>query len=195
MYHAANFNSMKNDLRFIDWPQILDSCDTISCWKWFLNTINPVNSKYTPTRKPNSSKKRSIRMNKDALSKLKLKNKLSHRYLRTNNPQDYETYAKCRNQSKQTCRKFKVEYEKSLSREVKTNPEAFFKYASSKLNYSRTIPNLKDGNKTISQNYKKEKKHLTCFSQVYLRKRQTYYQNSILPVGILLIRSPFLSIS
>ena len=31
-------------------------------------------------------------MNKDALSKLKLKNKLSHRYLRTNNPQDYETY-------------------------------------------------------------------------------------------------------
>ena len=109
MYHAANFNSMKNDLRFIDWPQILDSCGTISCWKWFLNTINPVNSKYTPTRKPNSSKKRSIRMNKDALSKLKLKNKLSHRYLRTNNPQDYETYAKCRNQSKQTCRKFEVE--------------------------------------------------------------------------------------
>ena len=48
-------------------------------------------------------------MNKDALSKLKLKNKLSHRYLRTNNPQDYETYAKYRNQSKQTCRKFEVE--------------------------------------------------------------------------------------
>ena len=109
VYHAANFNSMKNDLCFIDWPQILDSCDTISCWKWFLNTINPVISKYTPTRKPNSSKKWSIRMNKDALSKLKLKNKLSHRYLRTNNPQDYETYAKYRNQSKQTCRKFEVE--------------------------------------------------------------------------------------
>ena len=56
-------------------------------------------------------------MNKDDLSKLKLK--FSHRYLRTK--------------------------------------ESFFKYASSKLNYSRTIPNLKDGNTTIRQNCKKEK--------------------------------------
>ena len=64
---------------------------------------------------------------------------------------------KYRNQSKQTYRKVIVEYEKSLSRQVKTNPESFFKYASSKLNYSRTIPNLKDGNTTIRQNCKKEK--------------------------------------
>ena len=64
---------------------------------------------------------------------------------------------KYRNQSKRTYRKVIVEYEKSLSRQVKTNPEAFFKYASSKLNYSRTIPNLKDGNTTIRQNCKKEK--------------------------------------
>ena len=28
--------------------------------------------------------------------------------------------------------------------------EIFFKYASSKLNYSRTIPDLKDGNKTMN---------------------------------------------
>ena len=31
LYHTANFSSMKNDLLFIDWPQILDNCDTISC--------------------------------------------------------------------------------------------------------------------------------------------------------------------
>ena len=41
LYHVANFNGMKNDLRFIDWAQILDSYDTISCWERFLNTINP----------------------------------------------------------------------------------------------------------------------------------------------------------
>ena len=33
-------------------------------------------------------------MKKDDLSKLKLKNKFSHRYLRTNDLQDYKTYAK-----------------------------------------------------------------------------------------------------
>ena len=90
LYEAANFNGMKNGLRFIDWPQILDSCDTISCWERFLNTINPVISKYTPTQKPNSSK-RLIWMYKDALSKLKLKSRSYHRYLRTNDQQDCKT--------------------------------------------------------------------------------------------------------
>ena len=59
---------MKYDLHFIDWLQILDSCDTISCRERFLNNINPIISQYAPTQKPNSSKKRSIQMNKDALS-------------------------------------------------------------------------------------------------------------------------------
>ena len=44
-------------------------------------------------------------MNKDALSKLKLKNKLYHRYLRTNHQLDYKTCSKYQNQSKRACRK------------------------------------------------------------------------------------------
>ena len=40
---------------------------------------------------------------------------------------------------------------------MKTNPKLFFKYASNKLNYPRTIPDLKDGNKTISDNYETAK--------------------------------------
>ena len=77
LYHAANFSNMKNDLRVINWPQILDSCDKISCQERFLNTINPIILKYTPTQKPNSSKRGSIWMNKDTLSELNLK-KISH---------------------------------------------------------------------------------------------------------------------
>ena len=94
-------------------------------WGRFLNTVNPIISKYTPTQKPNSSKKRSIWMNKSALSKFKLKNMADHHYLRKNDLQNYKTYTKYRNQSKRACRKAIVKYEKSLSREVKTNPKAF----------------------------------------------------------------------
>ena len=75
---------MKNGLRFIDWPQILDSCHKISCCERFLNTINPIISKYATNQKPNSSKKRSIWMNKDARSEIKLKDRSYHCYLRTN---------------------------------------------------------------------------------------------------------------
>ena len=81
-------------------------------------------------------------MSKDTLFKLKLKNRSYHRYLRTNDQQDYKTYAKYRNQSKRACRKSIAKCEKCLSREVKTNPKTFFKYTSSKLNYSRTISDL-----------------------------------------------------
>ena len=113
---------MKNDLRFIDWLQLLDSCDKISCWERFLNTINPIISKYTPTQKPNLSKTRSIWINKDALFELKLK-----KWVMPLLPQNKRlTYATCRNQSKQACRKTIAEYEKSLSREVKTNPKTLF---------------------------------------------------------------------
>ena len=73
-------------------------------------------------------------MNKDALSKSKSKNKSYHGYLRTNNQQDYKTYVKYRNQSKRACRKSIAKFEKSISREVKTSPDAFFKCASNKLN-------------------------------------------------------------
>ena len=40
LYHAVNFHNTKKDLPFIDWPWILDICDTTSCWERFLNTIN-----------------------------------------------------------------------------------------------------------------------------------------------------------
>ena len=72
-------------------------------------------------------------MNKDALSKLKLKIGYTIVYKRL---YDYKTYAKYRNQWKLVCRKAIAEYETSISRDVEINPKVFFKYAFSKLNYS-----------------------------------------------------------
>ena len=97
--HGKIHHLYENDLPFINWPQIFDSCKTISCWEKFVNTINPIISKYTLTKKPNSIKKESIWMNKDAISKWKLKNTSCYgfndltMYLKPNDQQDYETYA------------------------------------------------------------------------------------------------------
>ena len=114
-------------------------------------------------------KKILIWMNKDALSKLKQKMSY-HRYLRTNDQRDYKTYTKSRNQSKRACRKTIAEYEKFLSREVKTNPKAFFKHASSKLNYSGTISDPKDGNKIVSENCQKAKSFNMFFTSVFTKE-------------------------
>ena len=41
-------------------------------------------------------------------------------------------YAKYRNQSKNVCRKAVADYEKSLSREVESNPKAFLRFTKNK---------------------------------------------------------------
>ena len=46
-------------------------------------------------------------------------------------------------------------------------------YVSSKLNYSQTIPNLKDGNKTISDNCEKAKTFNMFFSSVFTKETDT----------------------
>ena len=63
---------------------------------------------------------------------------------------NYQMYAKHRNQAKKSGRKAVTDYEKPLSREVKSNPKVFFRYAKSKLNFKNVIPDLVDNGKILS---------------------------------------------
>ena len=75
--------------------------------------------------------------------------KLYHRFLKTKDQHDYQMYAKYRNQAKKSGRKAVTDYEKPLSREVKSNPKVFFRYAKSKLNFKNVIPDLVDNGKIL----------------------------------------------
>ena len=86
-----------------------------------------------------------------------MKNRAYHRSLKTKDQHDYQMYAKYRSQSKNACRKAVTDYEKSLSREVKSNPKAFFRYAKNKLNFKNAIPDLVDNGKILSDDTSKAK--------------------------------------
>ena len=90
-----------------------------------------------------------------------MKNRAYHRFLKTKDQHDYQMYAKYRNQSKNACRKAVTDYEKSLSREVKSNPKAFFRYAKNKLNFKNAIPDLVDNGKILSDDTSKAKVFFT----------------------------------
>ena len=68
-------------------------------------------------------------MNKQTLSKIKMKNRAFHRFLKTKDQHDDQMYGKYRNQSKNTCRKVVTDYLQPLSRGVKSNLIAFFRCA------------------------------------------------------------------
>ena len=66
-------------------------------------------------------------------------------------------YGKHRNQAKNSNRKAVTDYEKPLSREVKSNPKVFFRYAKGKLNFKNAIPDLVDNGKILSDGDSKAK--------------------------------------
>ena len=104
-------------------------------------------------------------MNKQTLSKIKIKKEAT--ILETKDQHDYQMYAKYRNQSQNTCRKAVTDYEKSLSREVKSNPKAFFRYAKNKLNFKNAIPDLVDNGKILSDDTSKAKAFNMFFKSVF----------------------------
>ena len=71
-------------------------------------------------------------MNNLTLPEIKMKNRAYHRFLKTKDQHNCQIKAKYRNESKNACRKAVTDYEKSLSREVKSNPKAFFRYTKNK---------------------------------------------------------------
>ena len=99
-----------------------------------------------------------------------MKNRAYHRLLKTKDQQDYQMHAKYRNQSKKACRKAGTDYEKSLSREVKSNPKAFFRYAKNKLNFKNAIPNLVDNGKILSDHASKAKAFNVSFKSIFKEK-------------------------
>ena len=112
-------------------------------------------------------------MNSQAFSKVQLKNRAYHQYLRTKDHNDYNIYVKYRNQAKRACRKAVSDYEYSLSKEVKSNPKAFFAYAKSKLKYASSIPDLKDGSKIITSDEGKATLFNSFFKSVFTKEKNT----------------------
>ena len=168
MYHKANYQEMRLSLQSIDWAKEFNNNDTEISWNVFLNIINSHISKFIPIRKSSCfNKKSSAWVNNDVLLKIKSKNKSYHKYLRTKDPTDYKTYVKHRNQSKNHCRKAMKSFEKSLAKEVKSNPKAFFKYAKEKLQYSKNIPDLVDEDKIVEKDEKKAELFNDFFCSVF----------------------------
>ena len=170
LYHRANYGSMKLELQRVHWYEVFYSSSCNECWGTFKEIIDNLISKFVPLLKETPKKSKSIWMNKPTLLKIKIKNRAYHRFLKTKDEHDYEMYAKHRNQSKQSknaCRKAVTNFEKSLPREVKSNPKAFFRYTKNKLNFQNVIPDLVDNGKILSDDNSKAKAFNMSFKSAF----------------------------
>ena len=97
-------------------------------------------------------------MNSKSMTTLKKKHEAFKRYMQTKDAEDYQQFAKFRNQTKWEIRKAKREYERQVAKQTKANPRAFFQYVNSKLSTRAGIADLEkeDGTTTETDQEKAE---------------------------------------
>ena len=93
----------------------------------------------------------------ERLSRIKRKQHLWSNYIRTKDGQVYQEYCTVRNQVRRLTRKAHKIYEKSIAKQVKKNPKAYWKYAHSKMKIKSGIPSLyKDSSNSSTATNDKE---------------------------------------
>jgi hypothetical protein len=97
-------------------------------------------------------------MTKEALRCRKKKYQAWKRYTDTQQYIDYVRFTQQRNQLRQMTRNLQLVFENKIAREVKTNPKAFWRYASSRLKTRTRIDDLErdDGSRATTNREKAE---------------------------------------
>ena len=171
-YDKADFVSMKRELE-VDWEELFQNKTTNEAWEILQKRLKASVDNNIPKHRHNPSqtniKKKPIWMSYKALTKVKKKHKAWQRYMTTQDGQDYQTYARARNQAKNEVRKALKDYEKSIASEIKTNPKKFWSYVNSKLKTKSEIPQMKkpDGTMTTSN---QEKALNNFFTSVFTKE-------------------------
>ena len=104
-------------------------------WDTLESKLMSLVTEYVPKRKLSKkmSGKKPLWMNDKAYTKVRKKYYSHKRYRTTPEGENYSAYARDRNQANWEVKRAVREYEKKLALEVKQNPKAFYKYASSRL--------------------------------------------------------------
>eukprot|EP00794_Sanderia_malayensis_P019674 gene19674-21620_t len=141
-------------------------------WNLLESRILEAVKRNIPRSKTNLKQNRKpIWMNSKVFTKLKKKTSAFKRYMKSKEGEDYQAYAKLRNQAKWACRTAVRDLEKNIANESKINPKAFYNYARSKFKTKSSIPDLdiQGGGKTSGE---KQKANVLneFFSSVFTRE-------------------------
>ena len=171
-FHKGNYDAINEDLRGHDWIADMSMLTVEESWKLFEERLKVTMERNIPKVKASTRKsKKPLWMNNTVLTKLKKKHSAFKRYLQTREGEDYQQYARARNQAKWACRAAVRDFERNIARESKLNPKAFFNYTNSKLKTTSSVPDL-DTRNGIKTSGDKQKANVLndFFSSVFTRE-------------------------
>ena len=161
IYSKGDYDKIRDEVKKQNLTQKIATMDAKSAWNCLTDTCSKAAGNHIPKTTPGRQRqpKKSpppLWMNEKALKKVRKKHASFMRYMETKEGKDYRTYAQARNQAGDACKKAMKEYERSIAKNAKVNPKAFYAYVNSKLKTKIGIPDLIDdkGNKASTDKEK-----------------------------------------
>ena len=162
--NKGNYNEFRTHLRGVKWTCDPENVDIY--WENFHDTMKEGIVTFVPKKliKPGKKhNKHSCPFIPGILHKVRLKRSAYKYYKKYPTTKNYNIYCKFRNQVKWETRKSVILKEKSIAKQVKTNPKLFYQYVSSKIKTRDPISNLKKSDGTLTTNNQEKADVLKSF--------------------------------
>lgn len=177
-FKKANFHEMRNHITNSDLMSKIDGLEVQETWNCIEGCIIEAIDKSVPKFKPqpkaktDNKRERPEWWNKYVGNKVKLKKELYQKWLVTQNPKDWDAYARIRNKCKNECRKSDRNYQKSIAKKAKDNPKIFYAYTNRKMKVKEGIGDLiDDEGEKVTSNEGKAKLLNNFFCSVFTTER------------------------
>ena len=156
----GDYDGMREYIKQTDWSEILVEDSSVDdCWSGIKSVLTDAMDKYIPCKKSRvNGKPRREPLPETLLDKVRLKRRLYKYWKKYRTVQNWNAYAKVRNQVNWMSNKHEIDKEKKLAKEAKTNLKCFFDYVSRKSKPREGVANLSkpDGNLTENDQEKAE---------------------------------------
>ena len=126
LYDKGNYVKLRSDFNMLEW-EVDENTTTEELWTLIRTRIDTCMRNNIPLTSGKLSKKpKPMWMNDSVLEKTKKKNNAFKKYMVSRTKEDYDDYARMRNQTKWECKKAIRSFERHVALEAKRDPKAFF---------------------------------------------------------------------
>jgi len=150
-FSKGDFTQMEAEILGRNWVEEFSEQTAEELWSALEGTILHAMEEYIPKYQVHKTRKHRPKWFNDSVKiKVKEKQKCFARYMETRDTNDYQNYARARNQVKWETRKAVKIFERKIAEEAKRNPKGFFAYARGKMRTKENVAELRDNEGTLA---------------------------------------------
>lgn len=170
-FHKGDYDLLRSYLGSVDWHSNQNR-DVVDQWNFLCDKVAEGVERSVPKFSPVNKSKKNPWMNRDSVNAVKEKRKAWKRYSHCKSKQNFQTYAEKRNKSTAACRTARINFERKLAENIKTDSKSFWNYVNSQTKTKHGICDLtdQDGNLT-SSDIQKANLLNTFFSSVFTNEK------------------------